>query len=195
MTLIKILGVFGFLIFFATTIFTIGTEYISRPEKFVKIGGENVSTKLGGNRIFSKKIQFSQDYQEAQDVEVISSKQFKIKAKTVKTFYDKNLVELYGEVHLEGQDLFANSDEAKVFFSRTMEVEKIHAYKNVFVRFKDVKVFADTMNYFADGKKIYIEGNPKIWKGNTFIQGDKIIVNLENKSVEIQKAKATVETE
>ncbi len=103
------------------------------------------------------------------------------------------LVVFRGKVRAVQEKLRILSDELRAFYDeKGKQIEKIIATGNVKINGEEVSGIAERAEFITHEGKIILSGKPELWQGSDKLEGEEVIIFLENKRITVKKARATV---
>jgi lipopolysaccharide export system protein LptA len=101
--------------------------------------------------------------------------------------YKKRSAEVVGQAKIVRDKSTFTSQRLKVFFDEEGNLLSAEARGKVKINFEEenIRGEADSVDYFARGKKIVLSGNPRIWQGENEISGKKITIIIKEEKEEV----------
>jgi len=104
----------------------------------------------------------------------------------------ENIARYIGNVIIKRGEITIKSKELNVFLGQKNQIKKIIAKGGITFEKKDIRGKADEA--ILEGDKLVLKGNAKIKQKKNIIEGDIIIYDIKNGSVEVKGTKGRVRT-
>ena len=102
----------------------------------------------------------------------------------------ENIIVFSGSVVSRRADVNLSCDRLVVYMTEGGEdVEKIEAQGNVRIRKGDILVAGERAVFIPAQESFLITGQPRMWRGRDVVEGDSILLNLVDESVEVEGAR------
>ncbi len=95
-------------------------------------------------------------------------------------------------IHTDKMTIYYKANDPKKAKSQTQQVEKMICVGKVKVTQEDWLGTGDRMEYFADARKVVLQGNAKAWQGQNMVSGKSITYYLDEKRSEVESPDAKV---
>ena len=114
---------------------------------------------------------------------------------------EKNSVVFMGNVDASQGQVTIRTDKMTIYYkpnnpkkakSQAQQVDKMICVGKVKVTQEDWLGTGDRMEYFADARKVVLQGNAKAWRGQNMVSGKSIIYYLDEKRSEVERSEAIV---
>ena len=114
---------------------------------------------------------------------------------------EKNSVVFIGNVDASQGKVTIRTDEMTIYYQandpkkpkdQSRQVDKMICVGNVKVTQEDWLGTGDRMDYFADARKVILQGNAKAWQGKNMVSGKTITYYLDEKRSEVESPDAQV---
>ncbi|MBI4793797.1 MAG: lipopolysaccharide transport periplasmic protein LptA [Deltaproteobacteria bacterium] len=100
-----------------------------------------------------------------------------------------NAIVFTGNVDARQGALTIHSDEMTVYHKNQpatkstgqegpQKIEKLYAVGNVKIVQEELVATGNSMEYFAEGRKVLLTGDTKVWQDNNLVTGEKILLDL-----------------
>ena len=121
------------------------------------------------------------------------SEPLQVDSKTLETLGSEGIVIFQGDVVARQGDVTLQADRVEVKLDRTTrEIRSVQAQGNVRIRRGDIVASGEQATYEASTGVAVLTGNPKVWRGQDVVAGDRITLHLaEDRSV-VEGARAVI---
>ncbi|ADD68079.1 lipopolysaccharide transport periplasmic protein LptA [Denitrovibrio acetiphilus DSM 12809] len=108
-----------------------------------------------------------------------------IEADKMVTIGNKSIIT--GNVVVVRGDMTMKSDEMEVTAAEGNQVKEIYSKGNVRIEDKDLLALSGFARLYQDEQKVVLTDNAKVWKGDNYIEGEKITLFMESNRLFVDK--------
>lgn len=116
-----------------------------------------------------------------------ASSPVKIQSDGMKYFGNEKKSEFSGNVIAVSDDFTLTADHVTVFLNADMDVDKIICKGNVNFKNKDVISISEDAEVDQTIKTAVLSGGVKVWQGENFLEGDKVIMYYTDNRIIVDK--------